>query len=42
LNLYLWREKKSIWLFDAARNLPPTVELHGYDICGGQFPAKEL
>jgi hypothetical protein len=34
--------KKSIWLFDAARNLPSTVELHGYDICDGQFPAKEL
>ena len=35
-------KKKSIWLFDSARNLPSTVELHGYDICDGQFPAKEL
>ncbi|KAE8450973.1 hypothetical protein EG329_005413 [Mollisiaceae sp. DMI_Dod_QoI] len=31
-----------IWLFDAARLLPPTVSLHGYDICSDQFPSKSL
>ncbi|PVH85198.1 hypothetical protein DL98DRAFT_483677, partial [Cadophora sp. DSE1049] len=30
------------WLFDASRSLPSDVVLHGYDILGNQFPAKEL
>ncbi|KAJ5649244.1 uncharacterized protein N7484_002967 [Penicillium longicatenatum] len=32
----------AVWLMDLARQLPPTVELHGYDICDDQFPQKEL
>ncbi|KUJ22215.1 uncharacterized protein LY89DRAFT_576533, partial [Mollisia scopiformis] len=31
-----------IWVFDAARSLPSTVQLHGYDICNAQYPVKEL
>lgn len=30
------------WLFDASRNLPSDVVLHGYDISDSQFPAREL
>ncbi|GAB1215640.1 hypothetical protein ATERTT37_004832 [Aspergillus terreus] len=31
-----------MWLFDVARQLPPTVQLHGFDISNSQFPPKEL
>lgn len=37
LTLYL-----RIWLFDASRSLPHTVDLHGYDISDGQFPPREF
>ncbi|CAG8028543.1 unnamed protein product [Penicillium olsonii] len=30
------------WIFGLARQLPPTVELHGFDICDHQFPVKNL
>ncbi|KAJ5873461.1 uncharacterized protein N7473_013334 [Penicillium subrubescens] len=32
----------AIWLFDIARQLPPTVRLFGFDISDGQFPPKKL
>ncbi|KAE9372486.1 hypothetical protein N431DRAFT_466731 [Stipitochalara longipes BDJ] len=31
-----------VWLFDASRNLPSNVELHGYDLSENRFPAKYL
>lgn len=33
---------RRMWLFDVARQLPPTVQLHGFDISNSQFPPKEL
>lgn len=39
---YANKPQTRIWLFDASRNLPPTVELHGYDLSDGQFPARHL
>ncbi len=38
----LTKKVNRIWLFDAARSLPTTVQLHGYDICDTQFPVKDL
>ncbi|KAF5855631.1 hypothetical protein ETB97_008854 [Aspergillus alliaceus] len=32
----------AVWLFDLARGLPPTVQLHGYDISDRQYPPKDL
>ncbi|KAJ6110829.1 hypothetical protein N7486_003064 [Penicillium sp. IBT 16267x] len=32
----------SLWLLDLARQPPPTVELHGFDISDDQYPSKEL
>lgn len=32
----------SVWLLDLARQLPTSVELHGFDISDDQFPSKEL
>ncbi|PYH49751.1 class I SAM-dependent methyltransferase [Aspergillus saccharolyticus JOP 1030-1] len=29
-----------IWLLDLARQLPPTVQLHGFDVCDKQYPAQ--
>ncbi|KAJ5114214.1 hypothetical protein N7456_002748 [Penicillium angulare] len=31
-----------IWLFDIARQLPSSVQLHGFDISDNQYPSKEL
>ncbi|KAJ5766036.1 uncharacterized protein N7511_003652 [Penicillium nucicola] len=31
-----------IWLLDLAEKLPPTVQLHGYDISNDQYPSKNL
>ncbi|GLA41611.1 hypothetical protein AnigIFM63309_009704 [Aspergillus niger] len=31
-----------IWLFDLAQSMPPTVQLHGFDISGEQYPPKHM
>ncbi|KAL5357094.1 S-adenosyl-L-methionine-dependent methyltransferase [Aspergillus floccosus] len=30
-----------VWLFEAAKSLPPTTQLHGFDISDEQFPPRE-
>ncbi|KAJ5471346.1 hypothetical protein N7530_008703 [Penicillium desertorum] len=32
----------AVWIFDLAKQLPPTVQLDGFDISDDQFPAKDL
>lgn len=32
----------SIWLFDLAPSMPPTVQLHGFDISEEQYPPKHM
>lgn len=32
----------SVWIFDVARQLPPSVHLFGFDISNAQFPPKKL
>ncbi|KAJ5350000.1 hypothetical protein N7541_007727 [Penicillium brevicompactum] len=32
----------AIWILDLARQVPSSVQLHGFDISGDQFPLKEL
>ncbi|KAJ5237744.1 hypothetical protein N7489_007835 [Penicillium chrysogenum] len=32
----------AIWIFDVTRQLPSTVQLHGFDISDSQFPPKDL
>ncbi|GCB22418.1 hypothetical protein AAWM_05303 [Aspergillus awamori] len=32
----------AIWLFDLAQSMPPTVQLHGFDISGEQYPPKHM
>ncbi|KAJ5086211.1 hypothetical protein N7532_010982 [Penicillium argentinense] len=32
----------AVWIFDVARQLPSSVQLHGFDISNSQYPPKEL
>ncbi|RDK48228.1 hypothetical protein M752DRAFT_288672 [Aspergillus phoenicis ATCC 13157] len=32
----------AIWLFDLAQSMPPTVQLHGFDISEEQYPPKHM
>lgn len=34
--------KYRIWLFDLAQSMPPTVQLHGFDISEEQYPPKHM
>ncbi|KAJ5094349.1 hypothetical protein N7456_010210 [Penicillium angulare] len=32
----------AIWIFDLAKQLPPSVQLHGFDLSENQYPSPEL